>query len=82
MCQWNSGGKRVSRYAGILPAPYHGNRYSIPDCRADCKDFFACCPHFWVYAPQYSCTSGSFFFRSRNATGSRYTTTVSSMEAS
>ena len=34
-----------------------------------------------VYAPQYSCTSGSFFFRSRNATGSRYTTTVSSMEA-
>ena len=34
MCQWNSGGKRFSRYAGIPPAPYHGNTASITEIRA------------------------------------------------
>ena len=79
MCQWNSGGKRHSQKMGILPAPYHGNRYSITERHIKSKDFFALCLYFLTTPPQYSCTSGSFFFRSRNASGTKYSTTEYSM---
>ena len=52
MCQWNSGGKRHSQKAGILPTPYHGNRYSIPEPCAKCKDIFCILPlFFYVLVP-------------------------------
>ena len=52
MCQWNSGGKRHSQKEGILPTPYHGNRYSIPEPCAKCKDIFCILPlFFYVLVP-------------------------------
>ena len=44
--------------------------------------FFASCLYFFTYWCQYSCTSGSFFLRSRTAVGIRYSSTESSMDAS
>ena len=38
--------------------------------------------YFFIMSPQYSCTSGSFFLRSKNMVGIRYTTTDIRREAS
>ena len=68
--------------AGILPAPYHGNRYSIAEPLLKSKEFFALYLYFFGILPLYSSTSPSRLLRSRNAAGIRYTAREASMEIS
>ena len=82
MCQWNSDGKRHSQKRA-----YSQPRTTVTDTVyqnpvQNARIFFASRLYFFTYWCQYSCTSGSFFLRSRNAVGIRYSSTDRSMEAS